>query len=81
MDNAWTAHRFAWPSPEPAHVPRAALSIGAAPFLPADRRVADSLAEAMQYIHAQPSTATEATAGAWASAGLVLGYGFRCQYG
>ncbi len=60
---------------------RASHLIEAAHFLPADRRVADSLAEAMQYIHAQPSTATEATAGAWASAGLVLGYGFRCQYG
>jgi len=60
---------------------RAAQSIQAAHFLPADRRVADSLAEAMQYIHAQPSAANEATADAWASAGFLLGYGFRCQYG
>ena len=60
---------------------RATHSIEAAPFLPADRRVADDRAEATPPPHAQPSTANEATADAWASAGFLLGYGFRCQYG
>ena len=41
-------------SPEPAHVPRASASIDAVPFLPADRRVADVLAEDPDGIHAQP---------------------------
>lgn len=79
VDNAWTAHRnvrisgfgFAVPGSRFTYQGRGVDRSGF-PSSPADRRVADALAEAMHCIHAQRDARHEAAAGARGAGRLLL---------